>query len=344
MDIFLQVLYTFIVLGILIMVHELGHFLVAKKAKIKVNEFSLGMGPAIFKKQGKETLYALRLLPIGGYVKMEGEDEESENENSFGKKPVWSRIAVVVAGAMMNLLIGFIITFILVIISNALPSTTVAQFDENAVSSEYGLKVGDKIVKINDKNINIYTDISTALSRAYNSDTVDMLVKRDGEKVELNDVKFKLYEIAEGLNAIETDFYVSREDKNIGNILKHTFFRTLSYVSVMYETIFDLVTGRAPLKYVSGPVGTSHMIADAVKAGFTTIMSLVSLISINLCVVNLLPLPALDGGRLVFLVIEAVRGKPINQKYEAIVHFAGLIALLLLMVFITFKDILYPIM
>ena len=343
MDIFLQVLYTVLVLSVLILIHEFGHFITAKAFKIRVNEFSLGMGPSLLKKQGKETLYSLRLLPIGGYVKMEGEDEDSNDERAVNNKPVWMRIIVVISGALMNLLLGVVITFILVLNAEALPSQSIAEFDKNALSVESGLQVGDKIIEINNKKVNIYTDIAVGLSRAYGKDNVDVVVERNGEKVKLAGVKFPLQQIGKDLYSMAPDFYVNREVKIFGNIMKHTLFRTISFVTMMYETLADLVTGKASFNYLSGPVGTSTVIASAAKSGFMTLLSLVALISINLCVVNLLPLPALDGGRLVFMFIEMIRGKPIDQKYESVIHFVGLMLLFALMIVITFKDIFFPI-
>jgi regulator of sigma E protease len=274
---------------------------------------------------------------------MEGEDEESNDDRALNKKPVWMRIIVVISGALMNLLLGIVITFIIVLNAEALPSQVIAEFDENALSSQSGLQAGDKIIEINNKKVNIYTDIAAGLSQAYNENSVDIVVERNGEKVSLDDVKFPLEQIGKDLYCMVPDFYVNREDKNVGNIIKHTFFRTLSFVTVMYETLGDLVTGKASIEYLSGPVGTSTVIASAAKSGFMTLLSLVALISINLCVVNLLPLPALDGGRLVFMVIELIRGKPINQKYEAVIHFVGLLLLFALMILITFKDIFFPV-
>lgn len=343
MDLFLQILYTVLILGFLIFIHELGHFTVAKLSKIKVNEFSLGMGPAILKKQGKETLYSLRLFPIGGYVKMEGEDEESNADGSFSKKPVLIRMAVVVAGAFMNIVLGFIVTAILVSSSAKLPSTTVAEFAENAVSSSYGLKEGDIITEINGKKINIYMDISSAFSRTYGNDSIDITVLRGDETVKLSGVKFEKYEVAEGIYSIYPDFKVFAKEKNFVNTAHETFFRTLSFVTLTYESFGDLITGKASVKYLSGPVGTSEVIAEAAKAGWDSILYLIALITINLGVVNMLPLPALDGGRFIFLLIELIRRKPIDQKYESVVHFVGMILLLLLMVVITFKDIFFPI-
>lgn len=435
MEILLQIIYTVLVLGALIFIHEFGHFITAKLSGVKVNEFALGMGPTLFKIQGKETKYALRLFPIGGFVSMEGEDDESEDERSFGKKSVWKRMIIVVAGATMNLILGFAITTYLVImstvsasttilgfednavsiehglhsgdriiqingtdvdsfgdikrafskakgtdsldltviragketviddvkfptketsngtiiptidfkISSGLPSTTVGAFIDGAVSEQTGLQVGDKIVKINGKKISVYTDIATAFSVSYNKNTLDIEVERDGNIVLLTEVSFPVYQAAEGLTSPDIDFKVKAEDKNVLTILKHSVFRTKSFITLMYDTIIDMVTGKLSVKYVSGPVGTSSVIYEAAQSGFETLLSLVALISINLAVVNLLPLPALDGGRFVFLLFEMIFRRKIPQDVEATINFIGLAALMILMVVIVFKDIFFPI-
>ncbi len=342
MDIFLQVLYTVLILGFLIFIHEFGHFICAKLTKTKVNEFALGMGPAIFKKQMGETLYALRLFPIGGYVAMEGEDDASEDPNGFDKKNIWARLLIVSAGALMNLVLGFIITLILVMRAG-IPSLTVGEFMENSVSDDYGLQIGDVILKIDDRKIGDYVDIGTAFALDFNLDSVDVTVLRDGEEVVLEDVVFPKVEQADGLSSFSVDFKVYGKEKTFGNVMKETFSRTGSYISMMYESIGQLITGKMSVKYVSGPVGISSAIADSAKLGLDAILSLVSLISLNLAVMNLLPLPALDGGRLIFLLIELVTRKRVPKKYEAVVHFVGLVALLILMVLIVFKDIFFPV-
>ena len=342
MDIFLQVLYTVLILGFLIFIHEFGHFICAKLTKTKVNEFALGMGPAIFKKQMGETLYALRLFPIGGYVAMEGEDDASEDPNGFDKKNIWARLLIVSAGALMNLVLGFIITLILVMRAG-IPSLTVGEFMENSVSDDYGLQIGDVILKIDDRKIGDYVDIGTAFALDFNLDSVDVTVLRDGEEVVLEDVVFPKVEQADGLSSFSVDFKVYGKEKTFGNVMKETFSRTGSYISMMYESIGQLITGKMSVKYVSGPVGISSAIADSAKLGLDAIFSLVSLISLNLAVMNLLPLPALDGGRLIFLLIELVTRKRVPKKYEAVVHFVGLVALLILMVLIVFKDIFFPV-
>ncbi|MBQ7015116.1 MAG: RIP metalloprotease RseP [Clostridia bacterium] len=342
MDIVLQIVYTVLILGFLIFIHEFGHFICAKLTKTKVNEFALGMGPAIFKKQMGETLYALRLFPIGGYVAMEGEDDASEDPNGFDKKNIWARLLIVSAGALMNLVLGFIITLILVMRAG-IPSLTVGEFMENSVSDDYGLQIGDVILKIDDRKIGDYVDIGTAFALDFNLDSVDVTVLRDGEEVVLEDVVFPKVEQADGLSSFSVDFKVYGKEKTFGNVMKETFSRTGSYISMMYESIGQLITGKMSVKYVSGPVGISSAIADSAKLGLDAILSLVSLISLNLAVMNLLPLPALDGGRLIFLLIELVTRKRVPKKYEAVVHFVGLVALLILMVLIVFKDIFFPV-
>lgn len=343
MDIILQIVYTVLVLGFLILIHEFGHFICAKLTKVKVNEFALGMGPAIFKKQIGETLYALRLFPIGGYVAMEGEDDSSEDPNAFSKKNIWARLLIVSAGALMNFIVGFVITFILVVQAEALPSLQIAQFMDDAVSDDSGLMVGDIITGIGGRDIKVYADIGTAFSLDYNIDKIDVTVLRDGNEITLKDVSFPSVELAEGLSGLTVDFLVYRQDKNVGTIIRETVYRTGSYISMMYESLLQLVTGEMSVKYVSGPVGISNVVAEAATIGFDAVLSLTALISLNLAVVNLLPLPALDGGRLIFLIIELIFKKKVPQKYEAVVHFVGLVSLLALMVVIVFKDIFFPI-
>lgn len=343
MDIILQIVYTILILGFLIVVHEFGHFFVARLCGITVLEFSIGMGPALFKKQGKETLFAIRLFPIGGYCKMDGEDESSDNPGAYCNKSAWKRLAVVASGALMNLLIAFIITALVVVFSSALPSTTIGEFTEDSVSSSV-LCENDKILEVNGEKIYIYTDISGAFSRAYESTTLDITVLRNNEILELKDVPFPIEQISDKISSIIPDFLVYAENQTIGTVLYQTFFRMISYVKLMYQTVFDLISGKASVDYISGPIGTSKVISNAAKSGFSVLIQLVSLISINLFVMNLLPLPALDGGRIVFIIIELIFRKPISKKVESVIHFVGLILLLLLMVVITFKDIFFPVM
>ncbi len=329
--------------GLLISIHELGHFTFAKIFKVKVNEFALGMGPAIFKKKKGDTLYALRLLPIGGYVSMEGEDEESQDENAFNRKKVWQKIIIVAAGAIMNLILGVIIVATVLSMEDLIGTNQVLRFHENAISQETGLKEGDEFLEIDGHRVFSDMDISFLMGRS-DDGVFDMTVRRDGEKVELEDVTFKTEKDGK-YTLITYDFIILGEETNFFNVFENAFRRSASIARLVWLSLFDLVTGRYGFTDLSGPVGTVNVIADATasavesKEGLITALTMMALISINIGIFNLLPLPALDGGRLFFLLIEGIRRKPINPKYEGIVHTIGLGLLLLLMVVVTYNDI-----
>lgn len=335
----INILIAVIVFGILIVTHELGHFISAKLCGIRVNEFSIGMGPALFKRKKGETQYSLRLFPIGGYVSMEGEDEESTDDRAFNKKPVWKRIIVVVSGALMNLLTGFILVLLMMSLSGTLSSTTIAKFENNAESQKTGLAVGDKIVRINGSKVNIDTDI--VLSLIEDSDgKVSMVVERNHKLVELPNVQFPMISNGNSGKVMQRDFWVYGEPGSFVNIIRHAFYWTIAMVKFVWVTFVELFTGRFGLKDLAGPVGTTVAMGQAASMGFTSLLMVVAMIAINLGVVNLFPLPALDGGRLFFMIIELIRGKPIKAKYEGYVHFVGFALLMLLMVVVTFNDIL----
>ncbi len=343
MNIVLQILYTVLVLGVLIFVHELGHFIAAKACKVRVTEFALGMGPAILKKQGKETLYALRLFPIGGYCAMTGEDEEiADDPKAMRNKPVWMRMIIVLAGSVMNFVLGLVLVSIIVCFSN-IPSTTVAQFDENATSVNGGLQVGDKIIAVEGERISDYTGMATQFSRCYNKDTLSLTVLREGQEVILQSVPFPTEQVDEDLSYPMLDFLVYRAKKTPGVVLKQIFLQTGSYVTSVVNGLVDMITGRISLKYVSGPVGISSVISEAASYGILSLLSVAALISVNLGVMNVLPLPALDGGRFLCLLVEAILRRPIPAKVEGMIHAAGLIILLGIMVLVAFKDIFFPI-
>ena len=330
--------------GLLISIHELGHFTFAKLFKVKVNEFALGMGPAIFKKKKGETLYALRLLPIGGYVSMEGEDEESQDENAFNRKKVWQKFIIVAAGAIMNLILGVVIVATILSMDSLIGTTKIHSFHENAISQQTGLQAGDEILEIDGHRLFSDMDVSFLMSRS-DDGIFDMVVRRDGEKVELKNVTFKTTKEGE-YTYIEYDFVILGEKPTVWNIITSSLKQTVSIARLVWLSLFDLVTGQYGLTDLSGPVGTVNVIADAAagavasKDGLITALTMMAFVSVNIGVFNLLPLPALDGGRLFFLFIEGIRRKPLNPKYEGYVHGAGLVLLLLLMVVVTFNDIL----
>ena len=301
------------------------------------------MGPAVFKKKKGETTYAVRCLPIGGYVSMEGEDENSTDERAFNNKPLLQRILIVAAGAIMNIILGVIIMAVLLSTTKDLIGTnTIHSFYDGATSVNYGLQAGDKIVKIDGHKVFSERDLSFLMGRSQDG-VIDFTVERNGEKVELNDVKFQTTE-QNGVTLITYDFIIVGEKPTFKNVVKNSFTQSASIARLVWLSLFDIVTGRYGASELAGPVGTVDIIADVTAAAATernmdNLLFIMALITINLGVANLLPLPALDGGRLFFLIIEAIRRKPINPKYEGYVHAAGLALLMLLMVFVTYNDI-----
>lgn len=335
----MSIIVSVLVFSVVIMIHELGHFIMAKTSGIKVNEFSIGMGPQLFGKTVGETEYSVRALPIGGYVAMEGEDEESDVEGAFNSVPVQNRIGVVVAGAVMNMILGFLVLLFLTSRQSAITSRTVSSFYEGAMTQQTGLMVGDEIVAINGRKCYIANDVIYEFARTQNG-VADFTVIRDGKKVELNDVTFETYIDEEtGLKQMVIDFTVLPVEKTIPNMLKEAANWTISIARMVFLSLVDLVTGNVAINQMSGPVGIVSTISDAVSYGLESVLMILAMITINLGVFNLLPFPALDGGRLVFLLIELVRGKPVDQKYEMWVNATGMVILLAFMAFVTFSDI-----
>lgn len=341
----MNIVIALVVFGIIIAVHEFGHFIVAKLCGVRVNEFSIGMGPAIFKKQKSETLYSLRLLPIGGFCAMEGEDSESTDERQFSNKKTWQQILVLVAGAVMNILLGFIILIIMTSTGGDIVSTTVSGFHDSSTSSNSGLMVGDKILKVNGMSTFIDSDIVYKLV----TDTdgiVSMQVLRNNTKVELEEVKFKtIAGNEEEKQKIVIDFKVLPIEKSFLSVLDYSVNKTISVSRQIWISLVDLVSGKYGFNDLSGPVGIVGAIGSAMESAPTfsenlrMVMTLVVFITINVGIFNLLPLPALDGGRIVIRIIEAIVGKKIKPEKEGIIHFVGLAILMLLMVAVTFNDI-----
>lgn len=337
MLIVLQIIIALLAFGLIIFVHELGHFIVAKSVGITVHEFALGMGPKLLSKTVRGTVYALRAVPIGGFVQMEGENEDSEDSGAFCSKKVWQRVLVLVAGAFMNILLGFLIILGLTIAQDGLSSTTLAQFNPGATSSQM-LQVGDKMLKINDARVRIGNDVVFELVRDSDG-LVDFTVLRDGEKLELANVPFVTQKAEDGTNLITLDFKVFAVDKTPINVLKYSVYWTSGTVRQVWVSFLDLITGKYGLNQLAGPVGVTTAIGQAATMGIGSVLMLVALITVNIGVFNLLPIPALDGGRLVFLLIEGIFRKPVPRKYEAYIHAAGLILLFGLMIVVTFNDI-----
>ncbi|MBR5520822.1 MAG: site-2 protease family protein [Oscillospiraceae bacterium] len=333
-----SIIVSVLVFSLVILVHELGHFITAKLSGIKVNEFSIGMGPQLLSKTVNDTVYSIRAFPIGGFVAMEGEDEESDAEGSFSSVPVQSRIAVVVAGAVMNMVLGFIVLCYLTASQDAITSRTVSSFYESAMTQQTGLMVDDEIIAINGRKCYIANDVIYEFARTQNG-SADFTVIREGQKVELNDVTFDTYETEDGLKQMVIDFTVYPVETTFTNIVKESVNWTISIARLVFLSLVDLITGNVAINQMSGPVGIVSVVSEAVNLGIEPVLNILAMITINLGVFNLLPIPALDGGRLVFLLIELIRGKAVPQKYEILVNTAGMFLLLGFMVFVTFSDI-----
>lgn len=327
---------------LLIIIHEFGHFIAAKLNGVQVNEFAVGFGPKLFGFKKGETKYSFNLIPLGGYCAMEGEDEQSDNERAFCRKKAWRRFIIVAAGAICNLLLGVVLVAISLIPGERFSTTTVAKFADGATSGQSGLEVNDKILEVNDRRIFTTYDLSYAFT-GISDGKVDMTVLRGGEKVELKDVTFAT-DAYEGINYLQVDFYVYGEEKNFGNFVEQTFNQTISYARVVWFSLIDLIGGKFGLNAISGPVGVTAAIGSAAKQNALNIIPIMALITINLGIFNLLPVPALDGGRLVFILYEMIFRKPVPQKYESLVHTIGIVVLFAFMILITFKDIMKLIM
>lgn len=322
----------------LIFPHELGHFVVAKLCKVQVNEFALGMGPAIYKKQKGETLYALRAIPIGGYCAMEGENEESENPRAFNNKKAWQKILVLVAGSLMNVLLCFII-MVAIAGTTGTTSTTIEQVQKDMPA--YGVvQPGDQILYLNDKKIDKWEDLNLGLNESLDKSnpteakTVHLTVLRDGNEVTLTMTpKFDKKENRLLLGV------VCKLDHNIGSALVNGVIGTKNLAIQMYEALDMLFTGKAGVEDLSGPVGIVTIVGQTSDYGIMYFFYLMAFISLNLAFVNMLPFPALDGGRILFVIIRKLTGKMISDELEGNIHTVGMLLLLALMVYVTWNDI-----
>lgn len=336
------ILIAILFFGLIIMFHELGHFIFAKLFGVQVNEFSMGMGPTLFKRKKGETKYSLRLFPIGGFVSMEGEDEDSENKRAFCNKPVWQRFIIVAAGGVVNLIMGVIIVAVMLCMTDLIGTPEIHSFHETAVSNQQ-LQVDDKIKEINGRKVFSEYDISFLMSRD-DDGIIDFVVERNGEKVNLDAVEFKT-ENRNGKFTIIYDFIIKGVKPGFVSVAKNAVLESVSIARVVWVSLLDLVTGRYGLSDLSGPIGTVTIIADVAQNAaskqidWSQLLMIMALIAINIGLFNLLPLPALDGGRLFFMAIEFIFRKPVPRKYEGWVHAVGLVLLLLLMVVISFSDV-----
>lgn len=344
MEIIGTIVSAVIVFGLLIFIHEFGHYIFARIFGVTVHEFAIGMGPKLFKYKSKKTdiTYAIGCIPFGGYVAMAGEDGESDDPNSFDKKPAWQRLIITVAGATVNVVAGFLAMLIFTCLVNY-GGTTVAEFVDKEVSgfeissADSGLQVGDLITEVNGNRVSIGDELSYELMR-HGTSPVTLTVVRGGEEIILENVVFPTVE-QNGESFGMMDFKIFREEKTVGTVLKYSWAKSVLIVRMCWETLYDLITGRYGINAISGPVGISTAIGDAARANDHTIIYIFALISINLGIMNMLPVPALDGGRSVMLLFEMITKKRIPVKIEGIINGVALLLLMLFSVFIMIKDI-----
>ena len=345
------ILAAILVFGVLIAVHELGHFMAAKACGVRVNEFSIGMGPALWKKQKGETQYSLRLFPVGGFCAMEGEEEDSDDPSALNNQGFWAKLLIFAAGAAMNFIAGLLIILALYAGAKAFYEPVITGFADGCpLESAEGLQTGDRLLRIDGERVYMYSDVRLLLG-LNKTGVFDLVVERNGEKVTLTDFPMspQTYTGQNGESYTSYGLYFGAEEATLGRKLSYTWNNAVDFVRMVRLSLQMLVTGEAGVKDLSGPVGivsTMTQVGEqsgSARAAVENIAYLAALIAVNLAVMNLLPLPALDGGKIFFLVINAVGmllfKKQIPAKYENYIHFAGLVLLLALMAVITFSDV-----
>ena len=348
------------VFSAVIAIHEFGHFTVAKLCGIQVNEFSIGMGPAIWKKIHKGTQYSLRALPVGGYVALEGEESpesqqaeaaredpalenpippEQRTGKSLNEAPVWQRMLVMAAGAFMNFVLGFVVLLILILAQEGpITSKTIYAIQDGALCGQTGLQAGDEVVAVNGRRCFVANDMIYELVRTEQY-RADFTVKRNGQTVELPDVQFDTWQDEDGQTHMSLGFTVYGIEKTPLSVLKEAGNSVLYYGRIVFTSLLDLLKGRESINNLSGPVGIVTAIGQAASYGWRDVLELLALITINLGIFNLLPFPALDGGKVVFLLIEGITGHAVPEKLQGGLTVAAFALLFGLMLFATYNDI-----
>lgn len=340
----MTIIYFILVLTVTVMVHELGHFLFAKKNGVYVYEFSIGMGPKLISKKKGETEYSIRMLPIGGYVSMAGEDIESNDKVSKDRqlcnKSIWARFTTMIAGIIFNILLALIILFVIGLIQGSLKNDTViSNVDANYPIYKTNIKKGDKIIKIDNVRVNSYEDIALELT-VKSGKNVNMTVMHTNDDIETISVS-PIYVERAGKLGYSYGFSLNIEKtKGIISSINYSIKKTCLLIRQMYRILYYLFNGSLSLDNLSGPIGIFSVVDEAGRAGFLNIIYLIAYLCINVAVINLLPFPAFDGGRILFLLIEKIKGSRINPQIENKIHAVGFMILMLLMLFITYHDIL----
>ncbi len=328
---FLTIISFIFVFGMMVFFHELGHFSVAKFNGIKVNEFSIGIGPKLFGKTKGETLYSVRAFPIGGFVKMEGEDEVTDNPRGFNNQSPWKRLSVIIAGPLMNFILAVVLLSIITF-SIGLPTTVVQEVFDNNPAAIAGIQSGDRIIQVNETQVEKWEDVGRTITES--EGVIKMVVQRND-----NEMNFSIQPMLEENS--------NRRVIGIVPEMKKSFFKSIGYgyqqMVMIFKTIFnflgDLITGAEVEGEIIGPVGIVGIVGEAADAGILSLLFIAAYLSVNLGIINMLPFPALDGGRLIFIIFEIVRGKPVPAEKEGFVHFVGFAVLMALMAFVLFKDI-----
>lgn len=349
---FLTILIALLAFGFLIFVHELGHYIAARLTGIKVYEFSIGMGPKLIWYDSKKTgiRYKICMLPLGGYVSMaDGEDESapSSDPRAFSNQKPWKRLIVTIAGGTVNLIVGFLL-MLAVVLGSTMTTTVVADFPPDLTISEsstesFGLQSGDEIISVGGRRVHTALEMDYEIMRRGIA-PLEVIVLRDTDGDGRRESRIPLtvtfpQENTEGQILGTRDFRVYAGEKTLGSVINETFYRSTCLVRMVWESLFDLITGRYGIEAVSGPIGITGSVGEAVSYGIVPFLYLVAMISINLGVLNLIPLPALDGGRTFFILIEMIFRKPVPREIEAKIHGVGLMLLLLFSLFVAFMDV-----
>ena len=348
----LSILFAVLIFSFLIFIHEFGHFITAKLSGVQVNEFSMFMGPAIWKKQIGETLYSIRCIPLGGYCAMEGEDSDTDNPRSFQKAAWYKRLAILLAGAFMNFVAGLLILAVVLAPAKAVNILQVQSFESWSTLDDYGMQVGDRIVELDGEKMLLYNDFSIVMS-LNPGQYHDVVVERNGQKVELKNFKMELhpFTLEDGTQVERYGVTFSYEELDLGGKVRNVFYTAIDWIRQVGWSLRMMVNGQVGLADMSGPVGIVSTMTDVAASSQTAWDAILNLlyfgayIAVNLAVMNLLPIPALDGGRVVALLlttgIQAITKKQIDPKYEGYIHGAGMLLLLLFMAVILFKDVIF---
>lgn len=341
MSTLITILAAIVIFSVIIFVHEFGHFITARIFGITVHEFAIGMGPVLFKKQGKNTLYSVRAIPMGGFCQMEAEDSESDSPGAFTNKKPWQRIIVLAAGAAMNILMGFIIVTLIVVSTasstGGIASTTISSVESDSDAARF-LQAGDKIVGINGKSVHIKRDLSFELNQYSGEGECELRYKRDG-KVYSDTFTPMTTTLEDGSPYYLVGFTVEQKPLGILGALHEGFFQTIWMIKLVFISLGMLFTGGASVGDLSGPVGVVSAMSTVAQTGFADFIFFAGFLAVNIGVMNLLPLPALDGGRIFFVFYEMIFKKPIPRDKEGYVHFIGFMLLIGLMLFATWNDI-----